>query len=80
MITDDFIRFLVPKRSEVQHALKELYFLSDQATAAGPMSTELEIHGLMLVLGFRSGGRYLPLTSRSLRMKTFRPAKTFFAI
>jgi hypothetical protein len=51
-ITDDFIRFLVPKRSEVQDALKTLYFLSDKAIDAGLMSTELEVHGLMVGVGF----------------------------
>lgn len=49
---DDFINFLVPTRSEVQEAIRRLYFLSDEAKAIGVMSTELEVHSLMVGVGF----------------------------
>ena len=47
---DDFLKFLIPARSEVQAAIGTLYFLSDDAKTAG--GTELEIHGLMVGVGF----------------------------
>lgn len=52
VFTDDFINFLVPKRSEIQEALRQLYFMSDDAKNSGTNSTELEIHGLMVGVGF----------------------------